>query len=89
MNGGIGRLSFGCPHSPAKEKSGEQLMQLPQTQLRRTLHRDTQSIDRRLYHAPNMTQDQAERPTPPETWKGHRACFECRRYVTLSLQLLV
>ncbi|EGU75230.1 hypothetical protein FOXB_14276 [Fusarium oxysporum f. sp. conglutinans Fo5176] len=26
-----------------------------------------------------MTQDQAERPTPPETWKGHRACFECRR----------
>ncbi|KAK2695639.1 hypothetical protein QWA68_004111 [Fusarium oxysporum] len=29
-----------------------------------------------------MTQDQAERPTPPETWKGHRACFECRRKKT-------
>ncbi|KAF5683847.1 hypothetical protein FDENT_7026 [Fusarium denticulatum] len=36
--------------------------------------------------APNstlfMTQDEAQRTTPPETWKGHRACFECRRKKT-------
>ncbi|KAF5551270.1 hypothetical protein FMEXI_3387 [Fusarium mexicanum] len=31
---------------------------------------------------PFMTQDEAERSTPPETWKGHRACFECRRKKT-------
>ncbi|EMT68897.1 hypothetical protein FOC4_g10004992 [Fusarium odoratissimum] len=29
-----------------------------------------------------MTQDNTERSTPPETWKGHRACFECRRKKT-------
>ncbi|KAF5576632.1 hypothetical protein FPCIR_12494 [Fusarium pseudocircinatum] len=33
--------------------------------------------------APNstlfMTQDEAQHTTPPDTWKGHRACFECRR----------
>ncbi|KAF5622232.1 uncharacterized protein FTJAE_10966 [Fusarium tjaetaba] len=29
-----------------------------------------------------MTQDEAQRTTPPETWKGHRACFECRRKKT-------
>ncbi|KAF5635938.1 hypothetical protein F52700_5251 [Fusarium sp. NRRL 52700] len=29
-----------------------------------------------------MTPDEAERTTPPETWKGHRACFECRRKKT-------
>ncbi|KAI7772456.1 hypothetical protein LZL87_007817 [Fusarium oxysporum] len=29
-----------------------------------------------------MTQSDAERPSPPETWKGHRACFECRRKKT-------
>ncbi|KAF5980188.1 hypothetical protein FBULB1_5316 [Fusarium bulbicola] len=39
-----------------------------------------------MHPAPNstpfMTQDDAERTTPPETWKGHRACFECRRKKT-------
>ncbi|KAG5749406.1 hypothetical protein H9Q72_001487 [Fusarium xylarioides] len=29
-----------------------------------------------------MTQDEAQRATPQETWKGHRACFECRRKKT-------
>lgn len=41
----------------------------------------TAALDRTFTQQPHMAQDDPDRTTPRETWKGHRACFECRRHV--------
>lgn len=39
------------------------------------------ALDKTVTQQLHPAQDNPARSTPRETWKGHRACVECRRHV--------
>jgi hypothetical protein len=45
------------------------------------------ALDKTFTPQLHPAQDNPARTTPRETWKGHRACFECRRHVLICVIL--